>query len=702
MLSIGSLSLGQTAYYERQVAAGAEDYYAGRGESPGVWLGSGADELGLAGRVGARAFEALMAGRHPRTGEPLVKGGDARSVAARDLTFSAPKSVSVLFAVGDEELSATLVVAHERAVRAAVAFLEGAACEVRRGHAGAQQVAAGGFVAAAYRHRMSRAEDPQLHTHVVAANMARGADGRWTALHARPLYRHAKAAGFLYQAELRRAVREVLPWAQWGVMLNGMAELEGVDRSVLREFSQRRRQIEEREAELVAAGVAIGDGGREVIAHVTRERKQYGVETPVWRDAVRARAAEHGFGEAELRSLCDRRTGQGPALGVVWAVEAERLVGAEGLTAKRNSFRRRDVVIALAQAAGQGAGSGELLAAADGFLERGDVLGVGGEGAERRYTTAGLVACEQAIVLAAAERRGDRVGVLDERLLDRVLEGRVLALSAEQEAAVRAICGSGHGVQAVQALAGTGKTTVAGAVAEAYRQAGFRVVGVAPTGRGVRELKEQARVGDSWTLARLILDFEEHAGGFGDRPTVVILDEASMASTREVARLVSEAGRGRVKVVAIGDSGQLPSVQAGGWLGSISRRHGAVRLEQVMRQREVRERRLLEELHRGSPDAYVEEKMTSGLLRVMEPAEAERAAVGAWRERAREFGVQQAVLITRNNRLRERLNARVRAARGGELGEQAVFGELEVAVGDRSFVVRTIGALTSITGPAGP
>jgi conjugative relaxase-like TrwC/TraI family protein len=133
-----------------------------------------------------------------------------------------------------------------------------------------------GFVAAAHRHRMSRAEDPQLHTHVVAANMARGADGRWTALDATPIYQHAKAAGFLYQAHLRAAARERLPWVRWGPVHNGMAEIEQLEPSVLREFSTRRRQIVERERELVAAGVQVGDGGREAIAHATRGRKRYG------------------------------------------------------------------------------------------------------------------------------------------------------------------------------------------------------------------------------------------------------------------------------------------------------------------------------------------------------------------------------------------------------------------------------------------
>ena len=178
------------------------------------------------------------------------------------------------------------------------------------------------------------------------------------------------------------------------------------------------------------------------------------------------------------------------------------------------------------------------------------------------------------------------------------------------------------------------------------------------------------------------MDFEEY-GGFGSQRTVVVLDEASMASTRDVARLVEQAGSSGVKVVAIGDSGQLPSVQAGGWLGSLTRRQGAIRMVEVMRQRDPRERKLLKRLHGGASNPYIEEKTLNGLLRVMEPADAERASIEAWRAHAGEVGVEQAVLITRNNRTRQRLNDGVRAERAGELGEQASFGGLELAVGDR-------------------
>ena len=356
VLSIGKLTVEQSRYYERQVAQGRDDYYSGRGASPGRWTGRGGEALGLVGVVEGEGFIALMEGRHPGTGEPLRRVGGRSKVAAFDLTFSAPKSVSVLFAVGDRVLARALVEAHEAAVGAAVGYVEREACRVRRGRGGLRREVGEGFVAAAYRHRMSRAEDPQLHTHVVAANLARGADGRWTALDGTPIYWHAKAAGFLYQAHLRAAVRERLPWVRWGPVRNGMAEIEQIAPEVLREFSTRRRQIEDRERELVSAGVEVRRAGREAIAHDTRERKRYGVDTAPWQEVVRARAAEHGLGAREVEALT-RGPAHGPEVPDRRVVSGE-LVGAAGLTERRNTFATREAVMAWAAAHGQGAGRG--------------------------------------------------------------------------------------------------------------------------------------------------------------------------------------------------------------------------------------------------------------------------------------------------------------------------------------------------------
>jgi conjugative relaxase-like TrwC/TraI family protein len=530
-----------------------------RGESPGRWAGRAAETLGLREEVDKDGFLALMEGRHPGTGQRLRRTGGRSKVAGFDLTFSAPKSVSMLFAVGEPALSGALVEAHEAAVGAALDYLEREACRVRRGRGGVRHEAGEGFIAGAYRHRMSRAEDPQLHTHVVAANMARGGDGRWMALDATPIYRHAKAARFVYQAHLRGAVRERLPWVRWGQVCNGMAEIEQIAPEVVWEFSTRRRQIEARERELLAAGVSVGDAGREAIAHDTRERKRYGIDTAPWQEVVRARAAEHGLGPRELKALGSglRRAPERPDTRLVSA----ELAGAAGLTERQNTFARRDVVMAWAAAHEQGASAEAVEFAAAQFLARADVHRAPDPG-EARYTTSDLIAHEETIVRGAQARRGHGSGRLNATLVDEVLATVPFAPTAEQAAVIRGLTASGHGVDSVEALAGTGKTFTAGALARAYTAGGFRVLGTAPTARAVRELKEAAGITHAWTLTRLALDLDaDPSGGFGYGPAVLIIDEAGMAGSRETARVLAHAAAAEVKVIAIGDSGQLSSVQ---------------------------------------------------------------------------------------------------------------------------------------------
>ena len=210
VLSIGKLGRGQERYYLNTVARGVEDYYLGSGEAPGRWIGEGAALLGLSGVVRADQLRAVLDGRDPAgDGGSLITVRRKDRLAGFDLTFSAPKGVSLLFALGTPEVSLAVRRAHDAAVGQALGYLEREAGEVLRGHNCAVRLAGGGFVAAAFRHRSSRAGDPQLHTHVLTANMAQGSDGRWSALDGRQLYWQAKTAGTLYQTALRHELGEL-------------------------------------------------------------------------------------------------------------------------------------------------------------------------------------------------------------------------------------------------------------------------------------------------------------------------------------------------------------------------------------------------------------------------------------------------------------------------------------------------------------
>jgi conjugative relaxase-like TrwC/TraI family protein len=252
VLSIGKLSAGQAKYYLDEAGArvdvvesvgdGLEEYYAGGREARGEWLGATARHLRLVGVVQGAALRQVLAGED-KAGRPLRHSSVPVRVAGFDLTFSAPKSVSVVFALGDVAEQAAVRDAHDRAVREALKYVERTAAAVRRGAGGAHVEPAGGLVAAAFRHRTSRAGDPQLHTHVLVANLGQGPDGRWSALDGRRLYAQARAASFLYQAVLRSELSRQLG-VEWLTVRDGIAEIAGVPKRVLRAFSRRRTEIE--------------------------------------------------------------------------------------------------------------------------------------------------------------------------------------------------------------------------------------------------------------------------------------------------------------------------------------------------------------------------------------------------------------------------------------------------------------------------
>jgi conjugative relaxase-like TrwC/TraI family protein len=698
MLSIGKIALGQHRYYEQQVAGGDDDYYSGRGEAPGEWVGAGAKRLGVSGRVTAEQFSSLIAGHDPRDPQVRLRSSDRDpKVAALDLTFSAPKSVSVLAAVASDEVTVELILAHEAAVRAAVGYLEDTAVQVRRGHDGGEVQAGSGLIAASYRHRLSRALDPQLHTHVVAANMTQGADGRYTALHGTPLYRAAKTAGYLYQSHLRAVITERLGLA-WGPVHNGAAEFEGVPHPLLEEFSKRRRAML-REAE--AGGISLGSkAAAEKAAIATRERKQYGIDTHTWREEVRARAAELGLGRLEVELLIGgaHEGGRDPiADDVDEQALAERLAGPIGLTERTNTFHEHDVLQAFADASRSGVSVAELRGRAERFVLRPDVIKTpGGE-----MTTTELLACERRLIAAAIDR-ADVPQCIGLGLVDRVIASGLAPLTAEQAHATRAVASSTHGVSVIEASAGTGKTYIAAVLRAIYERAGFQVIGVAPTARAARELQEQAHI-PSRTLDRLLLDTND-LGEHIPSHAVVILDEAGMAPTRLSARLLAAAQEAGAKVIVIGDPQQLPSVQAGGWLRAVGRACGVVRLTEVMRQRDARERTALAALRDRQPQRYLDWATAAGRIEVLtDSTDATRPAIELWHQGVEETGRADVVMIARDNDTRERLNTAARELWRalGLLGEERTYGELSLLVGDRIICRRNDSGLDVDNGMRG-
>jgi len=719
MLSIGKIGNdpARQRYYDSQVAKGVDDYYNGVGEAPSEWTGSGARYLGIEGRVGEDQLLELFAGRNPITGEQAAARSASMRVAGFDLTFSAPKSVSVLFA--HEEFRTDIVAAHEAAVDKALGYIEDRAVQVQRGKGGARRLKAQGLIGAKYRHRMSRAEDPHLHTHVVVANWALGPDGRYTALVHPPLYEHARAAGTLYQAFLRSELQQRLGWVRFQDMGNGTAELveEQVSALARKALSKRKVAIEQRTLELARAGIVVrGRAGVDKQREITRAAKRPdALSNEDWYESLAPQFQALGLGNElvqrlEAVPLVER---SGP---VDEAALARELFGPSGLTEKANTFDEQRVIAAVAAAHDTNLTDvEELYEIVDLLLASPEVVRISDQ-ASTRYTTRELLSHERAIVELDRQGRGKRVGMVDSRTVDmtiQALEAKLdgLTLDDEQRAVLHGLASSGDRVDVIEALAGTGKTTVARFLRYIYESYGYEVIGAGPTARSVRELNEragiQSRTLDSW-MTKLENDPETFQfrdiswTGVRRKPAVLVIDEAGMVHTRMLSQTMQAAAAEGMKIVLIGDSGQLQSVQAGGALGALTRdrqsetsvaRESApvFELKNVKRQRDVREAGLLKHVHRGNQhgiDQYLTYKAEKHELHIHHGADAgvsaERAAIARYLDAVNDpaIGVENVAILSRHNERRENLNQLVRE----ELIDRRLLGEA-VQVDRREFAV---------------
>ena len=708
MLSIAKLTPGQESYYERSVAAGLDDYYAGRGESPGIWTGRGAATLELEGVVQDRQLGTLIRGVHPLTEERLRKHPKERTitveridphagerrieqkklspVAGFDLVFSTPKSVSLLHALGDADTRRAINEAHAAAWQAALAYLEDEACVVRRGKNGCVREHGGGFVAAAYQHRTSRAQDPHLHTHVIVANMAVSpSDEKWRALDGVAILKtYRLAAGYLYEAHLRADLARTLG-VEWEKPRKGWAELKDVPRRVIDEFSTRRLAVVERMRERAASGFYAA----QVAAVGTRERKEQ-VDLVALRENWRARAAEHGLGQRELASLVGRSARRDPTTRELQAIVG-RLLGPLGLTEKRTAFAAPELVMAWAEALPQGATVSRIRRLCERFVAIDGVARVGeaaAPGRPARYSTSELMQFEQA-ALELVDRGADSdAPVLDEEVVDTsVPESLRERLSSEQRAMVRKIAASRDRVVCVVGVAGAGKTTAAHALATAFASSGTDVVGAAPSGVAAEKLQDETGI-PSTTLHRLL---ERAQNGELPHRCVLIIDEAGMAETRVLAPVLEQVERACGKVVLIGDPYQLPAVGAGGLFAGIVERKGAIVLHENRRQRDELERLALANVRAGLGREYLAFAEQRERLVVSEdPLATRMRLVADWWSHARSDLAGNIMIALRRRDVAE-LNALARGLMetSGKLGrERVTVAGREFASGDRIVCLR--------------
>ena len=561
MLSIGALtSAAQGAsYYER------DGYYAKddpEHKAASAWAGKGAEELGLKGPVDPEVFRQVLEGRVPDGSDTRLgrrgKDGEILHRPGRDLTFSAPKSVSIAALVGGDD---RIVEAHDRAVKATLAWVEKNAAETRmKDPVTGQMARVGGqkIVAATFRHDTSRNLDPQLHTHAVLANMVRGEDDKWRSMANEKLYGSKMLLGMLYRSELAASLSR-LGYDIEKTHADGRFEIAGVSRDIVEAFSTRRAEIEAAMAErgLGALGGQpppcrtrlADDAGDEARHRSGRAARR--LATPGRRSRSRCPCAGRGDGRKIRRAGSGsgdagtgRRAGQGGGNGAFGARRYRRAATGrfgDGCAFRSAAARRgpgtgiaarnpSGITAGIARGGSRGLGDGASLRARGRVRPRRSVRrrarpcagkgDHGGGGARGRGAGEGRSPARRGHPRRRGlarhredRRRGTRDGCIHARgpgprqRADAQLEvqGHLNKgpLTAGQKGAVKLILSAKNRVVGVQGYAGTGKTTMLDRARVLAEKKGWRMVGLAPSASAVQTLASEAGI-ESETLQRFL------------------------------------------------------------------------------------------------------------------------------------------------------------------------------------------------------
>jgi conjugative relaxase-like TrwC/TraI family protein len=768
-------------YLLRSVAAGDGNralstpltrYYSEVGTPPGRWMGSGLRTLG-GGRLqpGMQVTEEQLAllvgmGRDPVTGDQLGRGyptykplaerikervealdpdmtaedcaaetrrieseegaiGARHAVAGFDLTFSVPKSVSVLWGVADAATQERIVEAHHAAVADVLDFFEREVAATRTGVAdrdgAVAQVGVAGVAAVAYDHYDSRAGDPQLHTHLVVSNKVLALfDGRWRSLDGRPVFASVTGLSAHYNALLAdRLTRDLgIEWEPRGrgVDRNPQWEIAGVSEELIVEFSSRTREIELEKDRLVTDYVA---------AHGRMPSERTIVE-------LRAQATLATRPPKQVRSLADltaewRRRSEGRIgdVATVWAaaivgrrdalplrVDDVPLSAVEALSAdvvsavsiKRSTWTHwnllaeasrqtmdlrfasttdREAIVGMIVDAAQQqsvALTPPELAPTPAAFRREDGASVLRPRHSLKYSSTAVLEAEARMLDRAEDVSAPRV---PPDLLARVMRGPRLRISHQQAAALESITTSGRQVDLLVGPAGTGKTTTMRALRAAWTVGHGRgsVIGLAPSAAAAQALADDLGIACDNT-AKWLHEYD-HGRAELRSGQLVIIDEATLAGTPTLDRISSIAAGAGAKVLLVGDPHQLQSVDAGGAFALlVDRRPDAPELTEIHRFTHAWEKAASLGLRSGDVEV-ISTYASEDRIRDGDTDQMLDAAYEAWR--ADTLAGKASVLVTESAHAVRALNERARAERlvleGADDGH-----ELDLVDGTRASV----------------
>lgn len=595
----------ELTYYANLGEAESADYYSEDGARPGRWRGAGAEMLGLSGDVDPLVFRNLLEGKNPDGTKSLVQ--NQRGVRGRragfDLTFSLPKSFSVLWSQASEAERKQLDAVAELAILRTLGVVEELCGKTRRGK-GSQVTESAKILFAVFSHDTARgipgeAPDANRHYHCVMPNVALRVDGTSGSVDARPLFarRMKNALGSLFRAQASMLLREELGVETYRPQKEGRDEpvswweVTGVPLGLVKAMSKRRTEIEDW---LRRTGLS-GARAAEKAALVTRQGKTKHTRRELdvaWRE----QASVWGFGAQEVTKL----------FGEARSLSAdEKLTGSKNAVARSLSmlldhqarFTRNELLeLAAIEAQGQGIGIDDVADAVEQELTTSrEIVRLQDKDRVPSYTTREMVRLEQSTVERATRLAGRRGHAQSHSQVEACLSQHK-TLKSEQCEAVRQVT-SGGDLVSITGFAGTGKTYMLGVAKELLEASGYKLLGTSLAAKAAKVLEADSGI-PSTHLDQLFLDLERRYRTLDDK-TVVVVDEAGTVGTRHLASLLQRVEKARAKIVLVGDERQTQAVAAGAPFRKISELVGTTAMTQIVRQQEPWARRVVLDLRAG-------------------------------------------------------------------------------------------------------
>ena len=638
-------------------ASHAESYYTEKDNyyvrTEGAWTGKGSEALCLEGGVSKEDFKHLLAGKDAEGNVIVAPAPNGEHRAGIDLTFSAPKSVSILAEVLDV---AEVRKAHDQAVGVALRFVESHFAHARFTEDGkTERIDTGNLVIATFAHDMSREMDPQLHTHAVVLNATETAKG-WRALSNEALYENKMLIGQVYRNELAANLKDL----GFAVLTceKGLFEVEGVPASLIERFSQRSEQIAEKVVEIREAGLYLNAKEsklREIACLGSRVAKKDADPAAV-REAWNERLRQEGLSREDI--LQSVRDPAGRAKEAMSQSDEPKLsaheyvqMAADALTRSESTFSKED---ALKTAARFSLGENRIDDLERAFADVARTKAIIALDHKRGvYTTRDMLRAERDIIRHAKEGRNAVDPVYSREQAERTIDDRYGRLTPDQKNALQHLLTAGDRVILVQGDAGTGKTTMLAALRQELENAGYRVQGLSFTGKAAQELEKNSGI-ESRTLHAFLSDPERREGR-----QAWVVDESSMVGSRQMHDLVKHAKESDARLVLIGDTKQLQSIDAGRMFRKLQEAGlKTVRMTESVRQKDETYRDIVRNIAEKRIDHAFDKMEETDRMHVIADRESRLAAIV--NEYVNKCDVENTLVVTALNRDRKEINGQVR------------------------------------------